>query len=182
MLHEALPGHLLQMHLAAEHAQISALRRQSAWEPRAFTEGWATYASGLANELGLTQDVYRRASAVEGQMFMAARAATEIGIHLKGWTRDEAIGFYRKTMGWDEPQDSAGVIDRLANAPGQGVGYFVGQQKIAALRHRAEKGLGTRFDVRMFHDEILRNGPLPFDVLEAQVNDWIAARRRQRIP
>jgi uncharacterized protein (DUF885 family) len=176
MLHEAVPGHIFQQHIVVEHAQktMSALRRQALWERRVFSEGWATYATSLASELGVRLDAQSKAS---GQMFMAARTATETGIHLRGWTRDEAIVFYRKTLGWDPPQESASVIDRLAADPGQGVAYFVGQQKIAALRARAEKELGPRFDVRQFHDEILRNGPLPFDVIEAQVDDWIAARR-----
>lgn len=177
MLHEALPGHLFQQHIVVEHAQktMSTLRRQPLWERRVFSEGWATYATSLAGELGVRLDASSKAS---GQMFMAARTATETGIHLRGWTRDEAIGFYRKTMGWDPPQESVGVIDGLANVPGQGVAYFAGQQRIAAMRARAEKALGPRFDVRQFHDEILRNGPLPFDVIEAQIDDWIAARRK----
>lgn len=178
MLHEGLPGHLFQRHIAIERAALSDLRRQSSpLETRAFAEGWATYAQGLAEELGLDVNAQTRASAAAGHMFMAARTVIDTGIHAGGWTRDRAIDYYRTTIGWDRPEDIEQVVDRVANDPAVYLAYFVGRQKIASLRARAERELGPRFDIPLFHDEILRNGPLPLDVLDAQISDWIASRK-----
>ena len=99
-----------------------------------------------------------------------------------GWSREKAIEHYRTTVGWDQPERASGVIDGVAFEPGQYLVYFVGQQKIAALRAQAEKELGPRFDLRGFHDEILRNGPLPFDVLDAQVADARAKAMSEKRP
>src|SRR4030095_5067273 len=148
------------------------------WNQTPFTEGWANYAQGLAAELGLKPDVYVRAHALAGRMFMAARTVVDTGIHAKGWSRDKAMEYYRTTVGWDLPENVEGVIDRVAVDPGGYLVYVVGQQKIAALRAHAQKELGPRFDLRQFHDEILRNGPVPFDVLDAQIQDWVSAQRK----
>jgi len=177
VLHEALPGHLLQRHIEDEFANTSDLRRQFQW--RAFTEGWGNYAGFvLPAELGLKLDSYQLASRAKGEMFMAARTVIETGIHLKGWSRDQAIDYYKTTIGWAQPETIDSVIDVAANQPGSYLVYLVGQQRFTALRARAERALGSRFDIRMFHDEMLRNGPLPFDVLDAQIGDWIAAQKR----
>lgn len=178
MLHEGVPGHLLQMHVAIEHASPSDLRRQLSFQERmTFTEGWATYAQGLAEELGLNLNAQTRAHAAAGQMFMAARTVIDTGIHANGWTRDRAIDYYKATIGWERPENFEPVVDRVANEPAAYLAYFVGRQKIASMRARAERELGPRFDIRRFHDEILRNGPLPLDVLDAQISDWIASRQ-----
>src|SRR6185295_6449201 len=146
---------------------------------RAFTEGWGNYAGFvLPAELGLKLDSYQLASRAKGEMFMAARTVIETGIHLKGWSRDQAIDYYKTTIGWAQPETIDSVIDVAANQPGSYLVYLVGQQRFTALRARAERALGSRYDIRMFHDEMLRNGPLPFDVLDAQIGDWIAAQKR----
>ena len=178
MLHEGLPGHLLQMHIAIEHAAPSDLRRQLSFPERmVFTEGWATYAQGLGEELGLNLNTQTRAWAASGQMFMAARTVIDTGVHADGWSRDRAIEYYKGTIGWDRPENVEPVVDRVASEPATYLAYFVGRQKIASMRARAERELGPRFDIRLFHDEILRNGPLPLGVLDAQISDWIASRK-----
>jgi uncharacterized protein (DUF885 family) len=181
MLHEAVPGHLFEMHVTAEYANISELRRQNfLWNGRSFSEGWATYAQDLTAELGFAPDAQIRAWSLGGRLFMAARTVVDTGLHAMGWSREKAIEYYRTTVAWDQPELASGIIDGVAFQPGQYLVYFVGQQKIAALRAQAEKELGPRFDLRGFHDEILRNGPLPFDVLDAQVGDWMSVQRRNR--
>ena len=109
---------------------------------------------------------------------MTARTVVDTGIHAMGWSREKAVGYYGTTVGWGQRELDGAVIDQAAFQPGSYLAYTVGQQKFAALRAEAEKKLGPRFDLRGFHDEILRNGPLPFDVLDAQVADWVAAQRR----
>jgi len=177
ILHEALPGHLLQMHVASESDTISALRESFSWWP-VFGEGWAHYATGLAAELGLKLNAYERAAVVSGEVFFATRTVVETGIHLKGWSRDQAMEYYRTNLGWAPPESIGGVVDTAVNELSFFPSYVVGYQKIVALRAEAERELGPRFDIRMFHDELLRYGPLPLDVLDAQIRDWIAAQKR----
>lgn len=176
VLHEGLPGHILQFHLTAESSTMSDLRRR-AWHP-AFSEGWAHYASGLSTELGLTPDAYTRAERGTGEMFMAVRAVIETGLHWKGWTPEEAASYFKTTLPWAPHGRVQNEVDAALRSPGGRLAYLVGQQKILELRTHAERELGARFDIRAFHDELLGNGQLPLRVLDEHIRQWVAARKR----
>jgi uncharacterized protein (DUF885 family) len=180
MLHEALPGHLLQGHIVSEFSMPSALRSDSRSRLRwtAFVEGWAYYATGLGDELGLDLDTYARTERIGGQFFMAVRTVIETGLHAKGWSRERAVEYYKTTASWAPPQVVEAVVATATTQPGLFLSYLIGQQQIAALRAYAETELGSRFDIRLFHDEVLRDGPLPLAVLDAQIRDWVAAQKQ----
>jgi uncharacterized protein (DUF885 family) len=177
MLHEAMPGHLLQLHIAEESQHPSDLRRQIRWT--AFAEGWASYAASLWTELGLDLSAKVQINRLAAQRFIAVRTVIATGIHAEGWSRERAVEYYKKTLPWG-PEAMDGVVDGAATYPEWFLSYFVGEQKMKTLRGYAERELGRTFDIRAFHDEILRNGQLPLDVLDAQVRDWVAARKRSR--
>ena len=176
LLHEAMPGHLLQMHLVSESNDISELRRRQ-FLP-AFSEGWAHYASGLAGDLGIEQDAYARAERGTGELMVAVRAVIDTGIHWKGWTRDRALEYYRTTLPWSPAANAGREIDGVLLSPGGRLAYMVGQQKFGELRRFAEAQLGKAFVVREFHEEILRNGQLPLDVLDGHIRGWVASQTR----
>jgi uncharacterized protein (DUF885 family) len=177
MLHEGMPRHLLQFHIADESPHLSDLRRQL--RTGAFSEGWAMYASSLCTELGLDQSAKVQTARTAGQRFVPVRTVLETRIHEEGWLREGALAYIRETLPWS-PEVMDDVVDGAANYPAWFLSYFVGEQKIRALRAYAERELGGAFDIRAFHDEVLRNGQLPLDVLDAQIRDWVAARKRDR--
>jgi uncharacterized protein (DUF885 family) len=172
-LHEAVPGHHLQVSLAAERQELPAFRRLA--YSMAFGEGWGLYSEWLGYELGLYADPYDRFGQLTWEMWRAVRLVIDTGMHSEGWTRERAIGYFRDNS--PRPDlDIVNEVDRYLAAPGQALAYKIGQMKILELRRRAEKTLGPRFEVRAFHDEVLGAGSLPLDVLEARIDAWIAAR------
>lgn len=172
-LHEALPGH----HLQVARAQALALPdfRRHGWY-QAFGEGWATYAETLGPELGFFRDPFSRFGHLNEEMLRAARLVVDTGIHALGWSRSQAID-YLNTHTANPPLDNAAEVDRIIAQPAQALGYKIGQLRIAALRERAATVLGRRFDLRRFHDAVLAGGALPLDLLERQVERWIAAEQ-----
>lgn len=139
----------------------------------AFVEGWALYAESLGPEVGLYTDPYSKFGYLSAQMWRAVRLVVDTGIHSEGWTRDQAIQYFEENTG--QPHlNSVVEVDRYIVWPGQALGYKIGQLKIMELRHEAEQKLGPRFDIRKFHDAVLDQGALPLDILEKQVNAWIA--------
>ena len=179
-LHEALPGHHLQVARAqALGPQLPAFRRH-AWY-QAFGEGWATYAEGLGPELGFFGDPFSRFGQLNEEMLRAARLVVDTGIHLLGWSRKEAID-YLNTHTANPPPDNEAEVDRIIAQPAQALGYKIGQLRIAALRERAAAVLGRRFDLRRFHDAVLGSGALPLDELQRQVERWIAAEQEAAKP
>ena len=172
-LHEALPGHHLQVARAQELA-LPAFRRHGWYQ--AFGEGWATYAEGLGPELGFFGDPFSRFGHLNEEMLRAARLVVDTGIHTLGWSRKGAID-YLNTHTANPPLDNEVEVERIIAQPAQALGYKIGQMRIAALRERAATVLGRRFDLRRFHDVVLGSGALPLDELQRQVERWIAAEQ-----
>jgi uncharacterized protein (DUF885 family) len=167
--HEAVPGHHLQIALA-EEADAPPYRRY--WFSNAYSEGWGMYSESLGTDLGLYNDPYARFGALTYQMWRSIRLVVDTGIHAKGWTRKQAIDFFKANTGKAE-HDIEVEVDRYITWPAQALGYKLGQLKIMGLRREAETQLGPKFDVRAFHDAVLDDGALPLDVLEARIRAWI---------
>jgi uncharacterized protein (DUF885 family) len=179
VLHEAVPGHHLQISLAQEPADLPEFRRYSS--STAFVEGWGLYAESLGEEMGFYEDPYSKFGQLTFEMWRAIRLVVDTGIHAKGWTRDQAIDFFRQNTGMSELE--IGVeVDRYIVWPGQALAYKIGQLKFRELRTLAEKKLGERFDVRAFHDLVLAEGALPLRLLERRVRAWIEDRVASPVP
>jgi uncharacterized protein (DUF885 family) len=174
-LHEAVPGHHLQIALAAEQEALPNFRRHGGYT--AFIEGWGLYAESLGHELGLYDDPYSRFGQLTYEMWRAVRLVVDTGIHHMRWGRQTAIDFFLENTAKPE-LDIVNEVDRYIVWPGQALAYKIGQLKISAIRAKAEKALESQFDIRAFHDELLKDGALPLDVLEAKMDSWIAAQLR----
>jgi prolyl oligopeptidase len=169
-VHEAMPGHHLQLAIQQEIENMPKFRRYSGFT--AFVEGWGLYSESLGYDLGLYTDPYSRFGALTYDMWRAVRLVVDTGIHYKGWTRQQAIDFFADNAAKTE-YDIVNEIDRYMVMPGQALAYKVGQLKIKALRTQAESALGDRFDIRAFHDELLGAGALPLDILQQRMDAWI---------
>lgn len=174
-LHEALPGHHLQVTRAAAVADLPAFRRHG-WHA-AYGEGWALYAETLGAELGFYKDAFSAFGHLNAEMFRAVRLVVDTGIHTQGWTRQQALEYMNANTA-NAPTDNELEVDRYIAWPGQALGYKVGQLKIRALRDKAQAALGDKFDIRRFHSVVLDNGPLTLALLEQQVDAWIAAAKK----
>jgi uncharacterized protein (DUF885 family) len=170
-LHEALPGHHLQVARAHELGGLPAFRRFG-WYA-AFGEGWATYAETLGAEMGFYRDAISAFGHLNDQLFRAARLVVDTGIHAMGWSRQQAIDYLNANTA-NAPSDNEVEVDRYIAHPGQALGYRIGQLRFQVLRERAQAALGARFDERRFHDAVLANGALPLKLLDDQVARWIA--------
>ena len=169
-VHEAVPGHHLQIALAMELDSIPNFRRFSGYT--AFVEGWGLYSESLGEELDLYQDPYSKFGALTYEMWRAIRLVVDTGMHYKGWSRDEAINFFKINAAKTE-QDIVNEIDRYLIMPGQALAYKIGQLKILELKNRAIKELGESFDIKVFHNLILGQGALPLSVLEERVDQYL---------
>jgi len=170
-MHEAVPGHHLQISIAQELQDLPDFRKNSSYT--AFVEGWGLYSESLGEEMGFYKDPYSKFGRLTYEMWRAIRLVVDTGLHSMGWTRDQAIDFFREYAAKTD-QDIVVEVDRYIVWPGQALGYKMGQLKIRELRTQAEQQLGPRFDIRQFHDVVLGHGAVPLDVLERQVNGWIA--------
>ena len=174
-LHEAIPGHHFQISLQMERNDLPRFQRFGG--NSAFSEGWALYAESLGHELGLYADTEQYFSRLNSELFRAARLVVDVGLHRKNWSRAQALKFMAETT-FSNEDGVASEIDRYIANPAQALTYKIGQLAISAIRAKAETALGNRFDIRAFHDELLKDGALPMSVLQAKMARWIATNSR----
>ena len=173
-LREAIPGRHYQSALQQARTDLPRFRRFGT-EP-AFVEGWGLYAASLGEELGLYPVDEAKTGALLDQLRCAAALVVDTGLHAKGWTRTQALDYFRTQLGVDAASADL-LVDRFVALPGDALACKMGELKIQALRSRAQQALGTRFDIREFHSEILNDGAMPLDILEAKTTLWIESRR-----
>jgi prolyl oligopeptidase len=174
-LHESVPGHHLQIALANELDELPMFRSQ--WGYTAFIEGWGLYSESLGPELGCYKDPYSKFGQLTYEMWRAVRLVVDTGMHSKKWTRQQAIEFFAKNAA-KSMHDIEVEIDRYIAWPGQALAYKIGELKIRELRTRAETELGDKFDIREFHDAVLKNGAVSLQVLEDVIDQWIAEQKK----
>lgn len=175
-LHEAAPGHHFQVAIQQELTDLPRFRRFD-WYV-AYGEGWALYCESIGKELGLFTDPYQYYGRLSDEMLRAMRLVVDTGLHAKGWSREQAIRYMLDHSSMAE-SDVTAEVERYMVIPGQALGYKIGQLRISALRARAERAIGERFDVKEFHSQVLRDGAVPMDVLEMKIDRWIAAEQRR---
>jgi uncharacterized protein (DUF885 family) len=172
--HEGVPGHHLQLAIQTELKDVPAFRKFGG--VTAYSEGWGLYSEKLAKDMGLYTDPARDFGRLQLELHRAIRLVVDSGLHHKRWTREQAIKYVEDNSA-DAPGGIVKAIERYIIFPGQATAYMVGRLKISELRDKAQKALGAKYDVRGFHDTVLKSGPVPLDVLEEQVDAWIASRR-----
>jgi uncharacterized protein (DUF885 family) len=173
--HEGAPGHHMQLSIQQELPELPPFRQQGG--TTAFIEGWALYSERLGKEVGYYQDPYSDYGRLNDEMLRAIRLVVDTGLHHKKWTRDEVVAFFREHSAIDEVEIQS-ETDRYIVWPGQALAYKMGQLKILELRERAQKELGSKFDIRGFHDEVLGAGALPLQELEERIATWIERVRK----
>ena len=173
-LHESVPGHHLQIALSQEMEDAPEFRKHGSYT--AFIEGWGLYSESLGTEMGFYQDAYAKYGQLTFEIWRAIRLVVDTGMHSLGWTRQQAIDYFITNTGKSEHEITV-EVDRYIVWPGQALAYKIGQLKIRELRNYATRELGDKFDVRQFHDQVLGNGALPLDVLEARIKAWVAERK-----
>ncbi len=175
-MHESVPGHHNQIALQQE-LDLPMWRRNFTGFT-AFVEGWGLYSESLGTEIGMYDTPETNMGRLSYEMWRACRLVVDTGIHSMGWSKTQAVAYMHDNSALTDANIDA-EVNRYISWPGQALGYKVGELRIQALRHRAESELGPRFDLRAFHDAVLAQGPVPMDVLEAQITTWIASRRAQ---
>jgi uncharacterized protein (DUF885 family) len=175
--HEGLPGHHLQISIGQELTGVPDFRRFTGYT--AFVEGWALYSERLGKEVGFYQDAYSDYGRLEADMWRAIRLVIDTGVHSLHWTRQQMVDYFHGHSTIDDTNINA-EVDRYIAWPGQADAYKMGQMKILELRDRAQKALGSKFDLKAFHDEVIGAGALPLDVLEGRVNAWIRTQSGQK--
>ncbi len=174
-LHEAVPGHHLQISLAQEMGDLPDFRKYGGYT--AFVEGWGLYSESLGEEMGFYTDPYDKFGQLTYEIWRAVRLVTDTGMHALGWSRQQAIDFFKANSSKSE-HDIVVEIDRYIVWPGQALAYKLGELKIKELRAHATQELGQKFDVRLFHDEVLKDGAVPLSVLETKIKTWVAGQKK----
>ncbi|MFS2005478.1 DUF885 domain-containing protein [Duganella sp. CT11-25] len=174
-LHEGVPGHHMQLTIAQEIAGLPDFRQQGNYT--AYAEGWALYSERLGEELGFYKDPYSYYGHLQDEMLRAIRLVVDTGLHYKKWNRQQVVDFFHDHSGIEEVEVQS-ETDRYIVWPGQALGYKIGQLKILELRDYARKELGSGFDIRKFHDQVLGAGALPMDVLETHIKEWVASQKK----
>jgi len=177
--HEGVPGHHMQIAIQQELPELPPFRQQGGYT--AFAEGWALYSERLGKEVGFYQDPYSDYGHLQDEMLRAIRLVVDTGFHFKRWSRDQVVRFFHDHSAIDEVEVQS-ETDRYIVWPGQALAYKIGQLKISELRERSQKALGSRFDIRAFHDEVLGAGALPLDVLEERIDSWTGAQKAAAKP
>jgi uncharacterized protein (DUF885 family) len=172
-LHEAVPGHHLQIALQQELENVPWFRQSPSYT--AFSEGWGLYSESLGEEMGFYKDPYSKFGQLTYEMWRAIRLVVDTGMHYLGWSRQQAIDFFKENAGKSE-HDIVVEIDRYIVWPGQALAYKIGELKFKELRAYAEEALGEDFDIRAFHDEVLGKGAVPLDVLDSNLRSWVKAQ------
>jgi uncharacterized protein (DUF885 family) len=172
--HEGIPGHHMQLSVAQQMTSLPKFRQHSG--NSGYSEGWALYAEQLGKEVGFYRDPVSDYGRLTSDLFRAIRLVVDTGIHAQGWSREQVVDFFRKYQAVDEPTIQS-ETDRYIAWPGQALAYKLGQLKFRELRARAQRELGTKFDIRAFHDEMLNGGALPLDLLDARTDAWIRAQK-----
>ena len=172
--HEGIPGHHMQLSVAQQLAGLPKFRQHS--QNSGYIEGWALYAAQLGKEVGFYQDPVSDYGRLSSELFRAVRLVVDTGLHAQGWSRDQVVAFFRQTGAVDEPTIQA-ETDRYISWPAQALSYKLGQLKFRELRSRAEQELGAKFDIRLFHDEMLSGGVLPLDLLDSRTTSWIRGQK-----
>lgn len=173
-LHEAVPGHHFQFARGLEIPDAPMFRRTAYFV--AYGEGWGLYAEQLGYEMGLYDDPYDRFGQLTYEMWRAVRLVVDTGMHAKGWTRERAIAYFKDNAAKTD-QDIVNEVDRYIGTPGQALAYKIGQMKISALRDKARRELGPKFDLRAYNDAVLETGSVPLEALERHIDAWIAAQK-----
>lgn len=173
-LHEGAPGHHFQISIAQENDKLPAFMRFGG--NTAYVEGWALYAETLGYEMGLFKDPYQRFGTLSDEMLRAMRLVVDTGLHSKGWTRDQAIDYMLSNSDMGRT-DATAEVERYIAIPSQALAYKIGALTIQRLKAKAQKELGTKFDVREFHNQVLNTGALPLAVLEKKIDGWIASQK-----
>jgi uncharacterized protein (DUF885 family) len=179
-LHEAWPGHLMHLALIQELTDLPAFRRHGAMNYSACLEGWALYSEGLGEDMGLYDTPEKRYGRLEMEMWRAVRLVVDTGLHLKGWSRSQAIDYFRAHMAMPVETIEA-EVDRYVGLPGQALGYQLGNLKFRELRSRAEAALGARFDIRAFNDALASAGAVSLTVLDQTIETWLELRSKDDV-
>ena len=171
-VHEAMPGHHLQISINME-LDLPNFRKYGGIT--AYVEGWGLYSEALGYDLGLYKDPYSQFGQLTYEMWRAIRLVVDTGMHYKNWSREDSINYFLENSAKSK-QDIINEVDRYINWPGQALAYKIGQMKISELREKAELQLGDQFNIKEFHNEILKRGTLPLSTLELFIDEWLASK------